>query len=57
MVHRLMGTIPRTKTKNIANTKKKSLLLLPCSVSYQKPCDPHHVIAAILDAILNILQR
>ena len=45
------------KDKIITITKHKSQLFFPCSVSKQNHLIPHRVICAILDIILNILQR
>ena len=49
VVHRLMSRITRTQTKTLPLRKLRVCL------SKQKACDSHPVIAAILDAILNIL--
>ena len=48
----------QNKDKNITITKNKSLLFFPCSVIIANTqVIPHRVIGAILDVILNILQR
>ena len=47
----------QNKGKIITITKNKSIIFFPCSVSKQNHVIPHRLIAAILDVILNILQR
>ena len=56
MLHGLMVTIPRTKT-NITITKNKILLFFGAVYHSKNHVIPHPVIAAILDVVLNILQR
>ena len=57
MVHGLMDTIPRTKTKTL-QLRKIRVCYFFCAVYYSKNhVIPHRVIGAILDVILNILQR
>ena len=56
MVHGLMDTIPRTKTKTLPLRKLRELFFR--AVYYSKNhAIPHRVIGAILDVIVNILQR
>ena len=55
MVPGLVDTITRTKTKTtIPNTKNKSLLFFRAVYHSKNHVILHHVIVAILDAILNI---
>ena len=55
MEHGLMDTIPRTMTETL---RKIRVCYFFCAVYHRKNHAIHHrVIAAILDVILNILQR
>ena len=54
MVHGLMDTISRTKTKKITITKNKSLLFFRAVYHSKKHVTPHPVIAAILDVNNNM---
>ena len=56
--HRLMDTITRTKTKKSLPLRKIRVHYILCAVYHKKNnVIPRPVIAAILDVILNILQR
>ena len=59
MVHGLMITILRTKTKNITITKNKSLLFFSeqCIIAKTMCQITHCVIGAMLDIILYILKH
>ena len=54
---RLMDTNPRTKTKTIPLRKIRVCLFLNAVYRSKNHVILHRVIAAILDVILNILQR
>ena len=51
------GCDSQSKYKNITLTKNKSLLFFRAVYHRKEQVIPHPVIAAILDVILNILQR
>ena len=57
MVHGLMDTIPRTKTKTLPLRKIRVCYFFRAVYQSKNHVISHPVIAAILDVILNILQR
>ena len=57
MVHGSMDTIPRTKTKTLPLRKTRVCYFFRALYQSKNHVIPHRVIAAILDVILNILQR
>ena len=57
VAHGLMDMITRIKTKNITITKNKSVIFFNAVYHSKAHVISHPVIAAILDVILNILQR
>ena len=57
IVHGLMDMIPRTKTKTLPLRKLKACYFFHAVYYSKNHVIPHPVIAAILNVILNILQR
>ena len=57
MVHGLIDTIPRTKTKTLPLRKLRVCYFFHAMYYSKNHVIPHPVIAAILNVILNILQR
>ena len=57
MVHGLMDTIPRTKAKTLPLRKIRACYIFRAVYHSKNHAIPHCVIAAILEIILNILQR
>ena len=57
MVHGLMDTIPRTKTKALPLRKLRVCYSFHAVYYSKNHVIPHPVIVAILTVILNILQR
>ena len=57
MMHGLMDTIPRTKTKTLPLRKIRVCYFFHAVYHSKNHVIPHPVVAAILDVILNILQR
>ena len=57
MVHGLMNTILRKKTKSLPLRKIRVCYFFLAVCHSKKTFDPHRVIGTILDVILNVLQR
>ena len=57
MVHELIDTIPRTKTKTLPLRKMRVCYFFHAVYNSKNNVIPYRVITAILDVILNILQR
>ena len=57
MMHGLMDTIPQTKTKTLPLRKLRVYYFFHAMYYSKKHVIPHPVIAAILNVILDILQR
>ena len=57
MVHELMDTIPRTKTKTLPLLNLESVIFFHAVYYSKNHVIPQLVIAAILNVILNNLQR